>query len=177
MKKTMLVLLLSLASLCLWAGPYNDVALSFGHQAGLSNTQGLNLYYGMTVGLTSRLETSLWGESTLTPGFFRDNALGLSLSWALSGDRTTGTSVPGSAINMFINTGMMFTMHNDRNMFLPTTAYVSFTPLTLGSSVIGRRERFLEVGVSYNWAENRFGFFFSLFKFDYYVHGSWRDWV
>ena len=137
------------------AGPYNDVSLTVGHQAGLRNLQGLNVTYGVNVGLTKRLEGSI----------------------CVMGDRNTGTSVPGNAINMFVNAGLMLSMHNDWGFFAPTTAYVSFTPLTLGSSVIGRRERLFEVGVSYNWAENKVGFFFSLFKFDYYVHGTWRDYV
>lgn len=159
------------------AGPYNDVSLTVGHQAGLRNLQGLNITYGVNVGLTKRLEGSIWAESMLTPDFFQDNALGLSLSYAVMGDRNTGTSVPGNAINMFVNAGLMLSMHNDWGVFAPTTAYVSFTPLTLGSSVLGRRERLFEVGVSYNWAQNRVGFFFSLFKFDYYIHGTWRDYV
>ena len=83
------------------AGPYNDVSLTVGHQAGLRNLQGLNVTYGVNVGLTKRLEGSIWAESMLTPDFFQDNALGLSLSYAVMGDRNTGTSVPGNAINMF----------------------------------------------------------------------------
>ena len=34
------------------AGPYNDVSLTVGHQAGLRNLQGLNITYGVNVGLT-----------------------------------------------------------------------------------------------------------------------------
>lgn len=178
MRRTIaLALVITSALSGLGAGAYNDVSLTFGHQSGLQNLEGLNVTYGLNVGLTKRLETSLWGESSLTPGFFQDNALGLSLSYAVMGDRSTGTSVPGSAINMFVNAGLLFTMHNPWDVFMPTTGYVSFTPLTLGSSVLGRRERMFEVGVAYNWAENRFAFFFSLFKFDYYVHGTWRDYM
>ena len=177
MRKMAIILIVLLLPAAIWAGPYNDVSFTFGHQAGLANIQGLNVVYGMNIGLTSRLETSVWGESTLTPHFFGDNSLGISLSWALMGTRSTGTRVPGSGINTYINAGIIASMHSDWGFFAPTTAYVSITPLTLGSPVIGRRERLFEVGVSYNWAQNRFGFFFSLFKFDYYVHGSWRDYV
>ena len=178
MKKTaatFAILLICLSSLL--AGPHNDVSLSFGHQGGgLENREGLNWSYGISLGLSPRVEMSAWGESTLTPTFFGDGALGLGFSFALLGERSTGSYVPGSAINMLLNTGMLLTLHNPWNIFIPTTFYVSLTPLTIGSPILGHRERLFEMGLAYNWAENSFSFYFSLFKFDYYVHGTWRDW-
>lgn len=155
---------------------HHDISLSFGHQSGgVENPDGINLGYGLNIGLSARWELGIWGESSLTPGFFSDNALGASFSVALLGPRSTGTLVPGSAINTMLNFGVVAESGNPWGLFAPTTGYVSLTPLTLGNPVTGRRERFMEIGVSYNWAEDRFGFFFSFLKLDYYVRGSWRD--
>ena len=175
MKRIVLLILLTLLLCTPLAADMHDVSISFGHQAGLPNPDGLDLSLGVNVGLSRHSEVSLWGEGQLTPGFMQDGALGLSFSYYFLGDRNTGTYVPGSAINMAINAGMMFTMHNPWNIFIPTTFYVSLTPVTLGSPVLGHRERFMEAGLSYNWAQNRFGFFFSFLRIDWYVRGSWRD--
>lgn len=177
MKKAAVLVLVLAAAFTLYAGPYNDLSFTFGHQAGIKNPDGLNMMYGFNLGLNERMEMGLWGESTLTPSFFEDNALGLSLSFAVLGQRSTGTSVPGNAINMFVNAGVIFSMDNPHDLFLPTTGYISITPLSFGSSVIGRRERFMEMGVTYNWFENEFSFFFSFLKLDYFITGTWRDYT
>lgn len=178
MKKTAAFVLILAAAFSLYAGSYNDLSFTFGHQSGgIKNADGLNMMYGFNLGLSGRMEMGLWTESMLTPCFFSDNAVGLSFSFALLGPRSTGTSVPGSAINMFVNAGMMFTMHNPHDLFLPTTAYISITPLSIGSSVLGRRERFMEMGAAYNWFENEFIFFFSFLRLDYFITGTWRDYL
>ena len=93
MKKTaatFAILLICLSSLL--AGPHNDVSLFFGHQGGgLENREGLNWSYGINLGLSPRVEMSAWGESTLTPTFFGDGALGMGFSFALLGERTVET--------------------------------------------------------------------------------------
>lgn len=175
-RRTITVLIvLSAMLLPLAAADYADVSFSFGHQIWQSNITGIDVYYGMNVGLTSRLEASLWGESMLTPDFFGRNAMGLSFSYALLGERSTGSKIAGPNMNTLLNGGIIFTMNNRWEVFMPTDLYLSITPLTVGSPVNGRRERLLEVGVSWNWFTNEFRVLFSLFKLDYYVRGSWRS--
>ena len=176
-KKIIAVVLLAILSLPLFADHF-DISFFYGHQgAGVPNPEGINMTYGMNVGLTGRLEASIWLESMLTPNFFGDNALGLSVSFALLGERSTGGKISGASLNMLANAGIIFNTDNTRDLFLPTAAYLSITPLTLGNPIIGRRERLAEVGVLYNWMENSWGFFFSFLKLDWYARGSWKDYT
>ena len=176
MKKILLTLtILLLLLISLPAKDYRDVSLSFGHQAWQENITGIDLFYGMNVGITSRLESSIWGESTLTPNFFKKNSMGLGLSYALLAERSNGNKIAGSSLNMLLNGGIIFSCENKWNYFIPTDVYLSITGLTLGSPINGRRQRMMELGVSYNWFTNRVGVLFSFFKFDYYIRGSWRD--
>jgi len=175
MKKRIITILLLLCSISLYAGDHQHISLSFGHQAWMSNKSGLDFSYGINLGLTRRSEMSLWGESQLTPEFFGKSAMGLGFSFSLMGDISTASKIAGVGINTLINAGVIFTTDNPWEYFIPTDIYLSVTPITIGNPVSGKRERLLEMGVTYNYFENRFGFLFSLLKFDYYVRGSYRD--
>ncbi len=176
MKRVFVVFILVLCVLSsAFAGDHQHISLSFGHQAWMSNKSGIDVFYGINLGLGRRSEMSVWGESQLTPSFFGQNAMGIGFSYALLGDISTASQVAGVGMNTLINAGIIFTENNPWSYFIPTDVYISITPISIGNPVSAKRERILEMGVTYNWFENRFGFMFSLMKFDYYLRGSYRD--
>ncbi|MBR1918381.1 MAG: hypothetical protein IJ831_02025 [Spirochaetales bacterium] len=164
------------AALSLSAGRTHDVSLSFGQYSDTSMEQEvLNLRYGATIGLTKRSEVMLWGASTLTPELFDENKAGLGLSLALQGNRSTGTKVQGPSCNTLVTLGLIASERNDENEFRPTSVYLSVTPFSLGTPIMGKRERMFEVGVEYNWCVEKFSIFISVLNLDYYIHGTWKD--
>ena len=54
-------------------------------------------------------------------------------------------------------------------------AYLGFTPLTVGNPVTGKRDRMFKINAGYDFVNNKAFVFFSLFVFDIYVRGTWRD--
>ncbi|MCR5731501.1 MAG: hypothetical protein K6G51_00965 [Sphaerochaetaceae bacterium] len=177
MKKFILLLIvLSVLVFSLSAGDTHDVSLSFGQYSGPSFAkESLNLRYGVNIGLTKRSEVMVWGASELTPNIFNHNKIGAGLSFALLGNRSTGSKVQGPSCNMLITAGLIAGRENDENEFRVTSCYLSVTPFTLGTPIMGRRERMFEVGAEYNWYKNKFSLFISVINFDYYIHGSWKD--
>ena len=65
MRRTIaLILVITSALSGLVAGAYNDVSLTFGHQSGLQNLEGLNVTYGLNVG---RMLAHTWLLAGLRP--------------------------------------------------------------------------------------------------------------
>ena len=54
---------------------------------------------------------------------------------------------------------------------------VSITPLAVGTPVSGRRERILKTGVGYDAVNNEVVVTFSLISLDFYVRGTYRDYM
>ncbi len=173
MKKIIAVLLLVLLSIPLFAGDTFDISLGFGHYTDFRKANTLSLYYGSTLGLTKRLELTLGGVSEITPDPFSVNELQIGVSFALMGERSTGSRVAGSSINTLINAGINVTQA--KGSFLPSGVFLTVTPITIGTPIHGRRERAFELGAMYNWFDNSFSFVFSFLKLDYYIRGSWHD--
>ena len=177
MKKTLIIfVLLSLFVLSLNAGDTFDVSLSFGQYSGSSFAkESLNLRYGLNVGLTKRSEVMLWGACELTPSLLKHNKYGAGFTMALLGDRSTGSKVQGPSCNTLVSAGLIASKENDDNEMKLTSLYVSLTPFSLGTPIMGKRERMFELGAEYNWCKNKFSLFFSVINFDYYIHGTWKD--
>ena len=174
MKKRVLIIFIMLFStLSLFAGDYFDISLGFGHYTDFKKANSLSLYYGSTIGLTDRLELTLGMVSEVTPQPFNNNELQVGLDFAIMGQRSTATRVAGSSINTLVGAGLIISQA--KNSFLPSGVFLSITPLTIGTPIHARRERAFEVGVAYDWFENKFKFTFSFIKLDFYVRGSWRD--
>lgn len=183
MKKPIIVLLLSL-SVCAgaFAGDCQDISLSFGvvNNFGLAERpffsleNGVSFTYGFNLGLTRRLEFSAGGTATLVPEPFLDNVFFGELAFSLLGDRSTASKVSGSGINMLLGAGGFYSI-NRKNGYQGAGAYISFTPLVVGSPITGRRERALRTAMGYDFVNNRFILMFSAISLDYYVRGSWRD--
>lgn len=175
MKKRLTLLVLTLVLSSSLFATTHDVSFTFGHQMWLENPNGIDLYAGLSVGLSKRVEAGIWYEGMLTPHIFGDNALGLSCTVSLLGDRTNSSYTTASSFNMLVSAGVIFTDHNQYDLFIPTDIYISFTPLVIGSPVYGTREKLCEVGVSYNWFTRKFRFLFSLFKLDWFLYGRVSD--
>ncbi len=177
MKKILLVsILVSVVSISLFAGRTHDISLSFGQYSDTTfDQEALNVRYGSTIGLTNRSEVMIWGASTLTPEVFDENKAGIGLSLALQGNRSTGTKVQGPSCNTLVTLGLIASENNDDKDFKPTSVYLSVTPFSLGTPIMGKRERMFEVGVEYNWCEEKFSVFVSILNLDYYIHGTWKD--
>ena len=54
---------------------------------------------------------------------------------------------------------------------------ISITPLTIGSPVSGRRERLFRTAVGYDAVNNGVVVLFSLLDIDFYVRGTYRDYL
>lgn len=175
MKKIIVILLLAVMTVPLFAGDTFDISLGFGHYTDFRKANTLSLCYGSTIGLTKRLELTVAGVSEVTPDPFSVNKLQIGMSFALMGDRSTGSRVAGSSINTLINAGVIVSSENGG--FLPSGAFLTVTPVTIGTPIHGRRERAFEMGAAYNWYDNSFSFIFSFLKLDYYIRGSWHDYT
>jgi len=152
-----------------------DMCFTFGQQSMFTNLNGQEMYLGTNIGITKKIEASLWCESSITPDFFADNTFGVGMCYAFLGNRNTGTAVAGPGINMLINAGLLINDRTDEDYWSVTGAYVSLTPLTIGSPSLSHRERCFEIGCVYNWYKNEFRVIFSLFKLDWYFAGTYRD--
>ena len=171
MRKALIVILL-LVSFSAAAADHHDISLSFGHSMYRWPERGISFSYGINIGLSERWEMGLWGVSEAVPHPFENNLFGLDFSYALMGRRSTASKVAGSGINTLISVGGFY--RTDNNGAGPI---VSVTPLTVGSPVTGRRERLLKTGVGYDAVNNEIVVVFSLLNLDYYIRGTYRDYL
>lgn len=171
MKRFAIIAVIAVALLaCAWAGDHHDISFSFGQQTYKWPEKGISFSYGINIGLTERLELGIWGVSELVPMPFESNMLGLDLSFALLGARSTASKTAGSGLNMLLSVGGFY--RTDNNGAGPM---ISITPLSIGTPVSGRRERILKTGFGYDFVNKDFVITFSLVSIDYYVRGTWRD--
>ena len=63
------------------AGDHQDIALSIGHQTYRWPEEGISFSYGISLGISSRIEVSIWGYSELVPHPFASNMLGADFSF------------------------------------------------------------------------------------------------
>ena len=114
----------------------------------------------------------VWGVSELLPMPFANNMFGIDFSAAILGPRSTASKVAGSGINTLIGIGGFY--RTDNNGAGPM---VSITPLTVGSPISGRRERLFRTAVGYDAVNNSVVVLFSLLDIDFYVRGTYRDYL
>ena len=171
--KRIAVIIMLIVSLCsLHAGDYYDISLSIGHGIYRWPEKGISFSYGMNVGLSERWEMEVWGVSELLPMPFANNMFGIDFSAAILGPRSTASKVAGSGINTLIGIGGFY--RTDNNGAGPM---VSITPLTVGSPISGRRERLFRTAVGYDAVNNSVVVLFSLLDIDFYVRGTYRDYL
>jgi len=154
-----------------------DVGLTFGH-VGLFDSyyrNGLHVHLGLTAGVTGRVEVNLFTQSEITPRPFGDVQLGFDVAYSLLGKRWDTEGYAGSGVNMLVSAGMLAGTHNDSGLFQPDSLFVKLTPVTVGTSHVGKRDRFLMVGLDWNLHNNRLSFVWNFMLTDIYLAGTWRD--
>ncbi len=172
MKRVVLTLLLALSLCSLPAADYFDVSLSFGHSSYRWPEKGISFSYGINIGLSSRWEMNIWGISEGVPHPFESNMFGLDFSCSLLGPRSRASKIAGTGLNMLLSIGGFY--RTDNNGAGPI---LSITPLAVGSPISGRRERILKTGVGYDAVNNEVVVIFSLINLDFYVRGTYRDYI
>lgn len=170
MKKKIVLIAISAILLLPLSADVFDIALSFGLDSYRWPQNGISFSYGASLGLSERCEISLYGISQAAPRPFSDNMLGAEIGFSLIGRRTSGTKVAGSGINMLLSAGAFYiTEDNGAGVMM------SFTPLTVGNPITGRRERMLRTSAGWDFVNNKLVVAFSLLSLDYYIRGSYRD--
>lgn len=168
--KFFLVLLLaSIALSTLHAEDNFDISFFVGTGTKEWPEDGVSFTYGMNFGLTRHMELSIGGLSSLVP-FFDKNMIYSEFSFSLMGPRSRGSKVAGNGINMLLSVGGFYDFYDKG-----AGAYLGFTPLTVGNPVTGKRDRMFKINAGYDFVNNKAFVFFSLFVFDIYVRGTWRD--
>jgi len=168
-KKAIALILIAMLSIPLFADVF-DISLTVGQENYKWPQNGISFSYGANFGLTKRLEMNVYGISEATPKPFESNMFGLDFSYAILGRRTSGTKISGSGINMLLSLGGFYRTDDNGAGLL-----MSFTPLTVGNPITGRRERLAKVGAGWDFVNNKLVVTFSLMNLDYYVRGSYRD--
>lgn len=170
MKKRIIVFALAMLFILPLAADVFDISLSLGMDSYRWPQNGISISYGAGFGLSQRCELDLYGISQTIPIPFSNNMFGAEITFSLLGRRTSGTSIAGSGINMLLSAGGFYITENNGAGLL-----VSFTPITVGNPITGRRERMLRTGAGWDFVNNRLVVTFSLLSLDYYVRGSYRD--
>ena len=182
MMKKMGAVLLMLAVLLLpvSAGDHFHISFSVGapQAAGLfgrSFTEpmpGVNLSYGMNLGLSGRFEMSLGMVSSLVPEPWGENTVYAEFQAALLG-RMSEREGAGRRMNMLVGLGGFYSF--DSTGYRGAGPYISWTPVTLGNPMSGRRERILRTVFGWDFVNNKAVLAFSPVEFDFYVRGTYRD--
>ena len=170
MKKKIVLIVFSAILLLPLSADVFDISLSFGLDSYLWPQNGISFSYGASVGLSERCELSVYGISQAVPKPFSNNMLAMDIGVSLLGRRTSGTKIAGSGINMLLSAGAFYITENNGAGIL-----ISFTPLTVGNPITGRRERMLRTAAGWDFVNNKLVVSFSLLSLDYYIRGSYRD--
>ena len=168
-RKVLLIFLILLTCSSLSAKDNYDISFFFGTGTKEWMENGVSFMYGMNFGLSEHIEFSLGGHSSLVP-FFTKNMIYGEFSYALLGPRSTGSKVAGNGINMLLSLGGYYDFYDSG-----AGVYLSWTPLTVGNPMTGKRDRIFKINAGYDIVHNKAFVFFSFFLYDIYVRGTWRD--
>ncbi len=166
----MAVLILSLDILP--AASTTDFALMLGCGNFYSPTEGIAVSYGMTVGLSKKLDLSFVGMSELIPNAGERNLFMLEVGMSLLGNRNTESKVAGVCVNSVVSLGGFYRTDNHG-----AGVYLGISPLTLGSPITSRRERGLRTNIGYDFMNRKLFLTFSPLDIEIYIVGTYRDWV
>jgi hypothetical protein len=155
----------------------SDFGFSFGHvtQYDAYHESGLSTYLGITKGLTERLEVNVFVQTELTPVFIGDKQFGVDLAYSLMGKRWDAEGFAGAGLNLLVAIGILAGMHSTDHVFGLDSIVVKITPIAIGTSHAGKRDRFCTVGVDWNIRDNNVSFIWNLMISDIYLSGTWRD--
>ncbi|HAP57080.1 MAG: hypothetical protein VB088_01975 [Sphaerochaeta sp.] len=177
-KKVLLLIIVLVLAFPAFAG-YFDVGITLGTNAHLGekdlDPSRLKLAWGASIGLTDVWELDIQASTQLVPTFLDTTSVSFLIQRALLGQRSTGGQTAGMGINSLVGLGVMLSPYTLDGITTLSHLLVSLTPLTVGSPVIGKRERALTVTLAYNLHTKQVGVLFDLLKFDFYVVGSYKD--
>ena len=175
---TLVVLMLLNASL--FAGIF-DLALTLGTAThwgeGSHDASKLKMAWGVSVGISDQWELDVQANSALVPHFFGDTTFAVLLQRSMLGQRSTGTKVAGLGVNTLLGAGLLVSDYFGGGYLLPTHILLSVTPLVVGNPISAKRERAFGVTLAYNFITNQVSVLFDLIKNDFYVVGTYRDYL
>ncbi|HKM06729.1 MAG TPA: hypothetical protein VJ869_07035 [Sphaerochaeta sp.] len=164
----------------LFAGTF-DLGITLGTTThwgeSLHGQSKLKLAWGVSMGLSDDLELDLQANSTLIPNFFGDTTVAILLQKSLLGQRSTGTKVAGLGVNTLLGVGLLISDYFPDDFMLPTHILFSFTPLVVGNPISAKRERAFTVMLAYNVITSQVSVLFDLIKYDFYLVGTYRDYL
>jgi len=164
----------------LFAGTF-DLGITLGTNAhwgdGSHDSSKLKLAWGVTLGINDEWELDLQANSALVPQFFGDTTVAILLQKSLLGKRSTGTRVAGLGVNTLLGAGILFSDYYPGDLLMPSHILVSLTPLTVGNPISVKRERAFTVTLAYNFLTTGVSVLFDLVKYDFYLVGTYRDYL
>ena len=177
-KKVSLLIIVLVLAFPAFAG-YFDVGITLGTNAHLGekdlDPSRLKLAWGTSIGLTDVWGLDIQASTQLVPTFLDTTSVSFLIQRALFGQRSTGGQTAGMGINSLVGLGVMLSPYTLDGITTLSHLLVSLTPLTVGSPVIGKRERAFTVTLAYDLHTKQVGVLFDLLKFDFYVVGSYKD--
>ena len=181
MKKLYMSLIaLALLQATLFAGTF-DLGITLGtntHWGENSyDSSRLKLAWGVTVGICDDWELNLQANSSLVPQFFGDTTVAILMQKSLLGQRSTGTRVAGLGVNTLLGAGILLSDYFPGDFMLPTHILLSLTPLAVGNPISTKRERAFTLTLAYNIITAQVSVLFDLVKYDFYVVGTYRDYL
>lgn len=174
MKKRILliVFMIILSSSFIYASPYTDFAFMVGSGNFFNPSEGIAFSYGMTLGLTDRMDLSVVGMTEAVPSFGGRNIIMAEVGFSLMGARNTGSRVSGICVNSVVSLGGFYRMDNKG-----CGVYLGLSPLTIGAPMTVKRERCLRTNIGYDFVNRKLFFTFSPLDIEIYVLGTYRGWM
>ena len=181
MRKLLMTLLaLSALQVSLFAGTF-DLGLTLGTAAHwgepLYDSSKLKMAWGVTVGISDDWELDVQANSALVPHLFGDTSVAVLLQKSMLGQRSTGTQVAGLGVNTLLGAGILVSDYFPGDYLLPTHILFSLTPLVVGNPISAKRERAFNVTLAYNFHTSQVSVLFDLVKYDFYLVGTYRDYL
>jgi len=135
----------------------------------------LAVQYGLTLGLSDVYELDVTGTSEVVPDFFEgtNTTMQVLLQRSLLGERNTGTAVSGIGLNTLLGFGVGLSTYHETGEFYPTHLLFSLTPVTIGTPMMGKREKLCSLTLAVNIYDKSISLYFDLMSFDFYLLGSW----
>ncbi|MDD3903212.1 MAG: hypothetical protein WC136_06365 [Sphaerochaeta sp.] len=179
-KKILGVMMALMMTSQLFAGTF-DLGITLGTEIHLFeedfDQSKMKMAWGLSMGLNENWELDLQSASQLIPDFFGDTTLSVLLQRTLLGQRSTGNQIAGLGVNSLVGGGIMFSSYNNEEVYKPTHLLFSLTPITIGTPISGKRERLVTLTLAYNLHTQQVSMLFDVIKYDFYVVGSYQDYL
>jgi hypothetical protein len=164
----------------LFAG-YFDLGITLGTNAHLYekelDSSRMKLAWGLSSGLTDVWEFDVQVDTRIMPSPFSSSSVSLLMQRTLLGQRSTGSAIAGVGVNTLMGAGIMISPYREEGTLGVSHVLLSLTPVTIGSPVMGKRERMLSLTLAYNLSNGQIGLLFDLIKYDFYVVGTYKDYL